>query len=115
MFLPDLATESLPSQTGRRATELVEPGERVIVLKPRDDDLFFYLPVGSGVCEEAGCLDDLWRRGSDFLGLARSGDFAVLRDEWPGVELVEVDRVEGVDLNRVERDEVVIFRVRDGQ
>jgi 4-amino-4-deoxy-L-arabinose transferase-like glycosyltransferase len=113
LFVPDLATDSIPPLAGRRASELVGPDERVVVFKPRDDDLFFYLPVDSAACENAGCLDALWRDGAQFLALTRNHDFEVLNGEWPGVDLVEIDRVEGIDLNRVERAEVVIFRVQD--
>jgi 4-amino-4-deoxy-L-arabinose transferase-like glycosyltransferase len=114
LVLPDLATDSLPARSGRRATELAAPDELVVAFKPRDDDLFFYLPVASRACDGAGCLADMWRDGTEFLGLARSADFALLQDEWRGVEQLVVDRVKGIDLNRLERDEVVLFRVVGG-
>jgi hypothetical protein len=91
----------------------VQPDERVVVFKPRDDEVFFYLPLGSGRCGGAGCLAELHRGGEAVLGLARAPDFELLRDEWPDVRLDVVDRVAGIDLNRAERAEMVLFRPRN--
>jgi 4-amino-4-deoxy-L-arabinose transferase-like glycosyltransferase len=111
-YMPVLASESLAPRAGHRASELVRPGERVVVFKPRDDEIFFYLPVGSRACGGARCLADLQRAGVAMLGLSRAADFERLRGEWPDVELDVVARVAGIDLNRAERAEAVIFRAR---
>jgi hypothetical protein len=109
-FMPALTRESLAPRAGRRASEMVRPDEHVVVFKPRDDEIFFYLPLGSGRCGGAGCLANLHRDGEAMLGLSRVPDFELLRDEWPDVDLEEVARVEGLDLSRGVRAEVVIFR-----
>ncbi len=112
-FLPEVARQSLPLQAGRRATEIAQPGEQVIVFKPRDDDLYFYLPMGSRSCGGASCLAQRHQAGEALLGLARSSAYELLQTEWSDVEYDELDRVAGIDLSRVERDEMVIFRVRE--
>ena len=110
--LPRLAGESLGPVSGRRATELVRPGETVVVFKPRDDEIFFYLPPGSEVCGGAGCMDRRLDAGSEILAVARAGDFDQLVEEWPRVVFDEAERVRGIDLGHVRRDEVVMFRIR---
>ncbi len=113
VFLPEPVRESLAFRAGRRTTEIARPDEQVVVFKPHDDDLYFYLPMGSRACAGAGCLARLHRAGEAVLGLARAGDFELLKTEWPDVILVEVDRVAGIDLGRIKRDEMVIFRIRE--
>ena len=110
--LPRLAGEALGPSAGRRATELVRPGETAVVFKPRDDEIFFYLPPGSEVCGGAGCMDRRLDAGSEILAVARAGDFDQLVKEWPGVVFDEAERVRGIDLGHVRRDEVVLFRIR---
>ena len=111
-LMPDLATESLPPRAARRTAELLQPGDRVVVFKGRDDDLFFYLPVDTRACQRLECLAAISAAGEDVLVLARSRDFEILQDEWPEASLEEVDRIGGLDLNRARRDEIVVFRVR---
>ncbi len=112
MCLPKLAVESLGPRSGRRATELLRPGESVVVFKPRDDEIFFYLPLGSEVCRGAGCMDRRMDAGSDILAVARTEDFDQLAKEWTGVVFDEAQRVHGIDLGHLRRDEVVLFRIR---
>ena len=112
VFLPELSRQSLPLLAGRRTSEIARPDDQVVVFKPHDDDLFFYLPLDSRACGGAGCLAQRHLAGESILGLSRAADFELLRNEWPDVFLDEVDRVAGIDLSRVERDEIVIFRVR---
>jgi 4-amino-4-deoxy-L-arabinose transferase-like glycosyltransferase len=111
-FMPVVTRESLAPLAGRKASELRRPGERVVVFKPRDDDLYFYLPLGARSCGGTGCLADLHQDGEAVLGLSRAREFERLRDEWRDVELEVVGRVAGLDLSRAERAEVVLFRVR---
>ena len=111
MYLPRLGAESIGPRSGRRASELLRPGETVVVFKPRDDEIFFYLPLGSEACGGAGCMDRRFEVGSDILALARVEDFDQLVTEWPGVVFDEAERVGGIDLGHVQRDEVVLFRI----
>ncbi len=112
VYLPRLGWESLAPRSGRLATGLVRPEETVVVFKPRDDEIFFYLPLGSEVCGGAGCMARLMDSSSEVLALARVGDFDLLKTEWPGGVFDEVARVSGIDLGHFKRDEVVLFRIR---
>jgi 4-amino-4-deoxy-L-arabinose transferase-like glycosyltransferase len=110
LYLPRFGAELLAPRTARRAIELRRPEERIVVFKPRDDDLYFYLPLDAATCRGAGCLDRRFRAGESVLGISRERDFELLIDEWPGVRLLAVERVDGIDVGHLRPDTLVLFR-----
>jgi 4-amino-4-deoxy-L-arabinose transferase-like glycosyltransferase len=113
LYLPELGRHTLGPLAARRALELADPGEGIVVFKPRDEEIYFYLPPGARTCRDAGCMASLWDAGTVMLGVARRDDFERLREEWRSVQLTEVDRVRGVDAGRVRWEEQVLFRMRE--
>jgi len=109
VFLPRLGPDILGPRAARRAVELREPGERIVVFERRDDDLYFYLPLDATTCRTAGCVKQSWLQ-NEFLGIAREGDFSRLRPQMPAIHLEVVERVEGVDLTHLREEAVVLFR-----
>jgi hypothetical protein len=93
--------------------ELAEPGEGIVVFKPRDEEIYFYLPPCARTCRDAGCMASLPGAGAAMLGVARRDDYERLRGEWRSVQLVEVDQVCGLDAGRIRWQEQVLFRMRD--
>jgi len=111
LYLPELGRHALGPAAARRAVELERDGERIVVFKPRDEEIFFYLPVNVRACRDAGCMAALPAAGGDWLAVARRDDLELLREEWRAAQLVEVDRVRGVDAGHARWDEQVLFRV----
>lgn len=111
VYLPALGRHSLGPLAARRATELVRPSEDIVVFKPRDEELYFYLPITVETCPTAGCMAERFGEGTAMLAIARRDDFQQLSKEWQGTELDEIDRVKGVEPGRVRWNEQVLFRV----
>ena len=111
LYLPELGRHALGPAAARRAVALERDGERIVVFKPRDEEIFFYLPVNVRACRDAGCMAALPAAGGDWLAVARRDDLELLREEWRAAQLVEVDRVRGVDAGHARWDEQVLFRV----
>jgi 4-amino-4-deoxy-L-arabinose transferase-like glycosyltransferase len=110
-FLPELGRHSLGPAAARRAVELAAPDEDIVVFKPRDEEIYFYLPIAAGTCGTAGCMAERFDAGASMLGVARLDDFDRLVEEWRGVRLIVVDRVAGVEAGRARWSEQVLFRV----
>ncbi len=113
LYLPELGRHTLGPLAARRAVELADPGEGIVVFKPRDEEIYFYLPPGARTCRDAGCMASLPHAGAAMLGVARQEDFERLREEWRRVRLQEVDRVRGVDAGHVRWEEQVLFRMHE--
>jgi len=111
VYLPELGRHSLGPAAARRAVELAGPDEEIVVFKPRDEEIYFYLPTAAGTCGTAGCMAERFDAGTSMLGVARYDDFDRLVEEWRGVRLVVVDRVAGVEAGRARWSEQVLFRV----
>jgi hypothetical protein len=111
LYLPELGQHTLGPLAARRAVELRGPGEEIVVFKPRDEEIYFYLPAGTRTCRDAGCMASLADAGAALLGVARRDDYERLRTEWRAVRLDEADRVTGVNTGRARWDEQVLFRV----
>jgi 4-amino-4-deoxy-L-arabinose transferase-like glycosyltransferase len=113
LYLPEFGRHTLGPLAARRAVELAEPGEGIVVFKPRDEEIYFYLPPCARTCRDAGCMASLPGAGAAMLGVARRDDYERLRGEWRSVQLVEVDQVCGLDAGRIRWQEQVLFRMRD--
>ncbi len=111
LYLPELGRHTLGPLAAKRAVELRAPDEEIVVFKPRDEEIYFYLPADVRTCRDAGCMASLADAGAALLGVARRDDFERLRAEWRVVRLDEADRVTGVHLGRARWDEQVLFRV----
>jgi len=109
-FVPDLGWRQLGPRTALRAVADRRPEEDLVLYHPRDDDLYFYLPLGVSTCRTPECLDGLCRRGTPFLGVARTSDLQRLDGAQTGCHLVVVDEVEGLDLAHGRWARSAIFR-----
>lgn len=112
-YLPELGRVSLGPLAAREAVELAKPEEEIVVFKPRDEEIYFYLPTGVRTCGDAACMAARFEAGELMLGVARRDDFGLLAEEWRGVRLTAIDRVAGVDVGHARWDEQVLFRIRD--
>jgi 4-amino-4-deoxy-L-arabinose transferase-like glycosyltransferase len=111
LYLPELGQHTLGPLAAKRAVELRGPDEKIVVFKPRDEEIYFYLPADVRTCRDAGCMASLADAGAALLGVARRDDFERLRAEWRAVRLDEAGRVTGVHLGRARWDEQVLFRM----
>jgi len=57
-------------------------------------------------------MAELRQAESAMLGVARRGDFDLLRKEWAGVRLEVAGRIEGLDVGHGRWQEQVLFRPR---
>ncbi len=109
-YLPRLATHLVGPRAARRALELKAPGERILVYKARDDELFFYLPLDAINCRPRQCLVEQVASGEPFLGVARLKDLERFREEFPGSPVRVVEVVRGLDLGHGRRTGMALFR-----
>lgn len=109
-FLPALAPSLVGPKTAARASAARRAGEALLVFKARDDELFFYLPLGAVSCRSPECLTERLGSGEPFLGVARAADLARFRDQHPEPPVEVVEEVAGVDLGRVGWTRGVLFR-----
>jgi hypothetical protein len=109
-FLPRLSVHFLGPQAARRALELRQPGERVLVYKARDDEVFFSLPLDILNCSSASCLAEQIETREPLLGVARELDLQGFQEEYPelGVDLLEL--VDGIDLGHGRWARAALFR-----
>jgi 4-amino-4-deoxy-L-arabinose transferase-like glycosyltransferase len=108
--LPILGNELLGPRAGQRAVGLRDADEAIVVFRARDDELFFYLPIGVENCRATECLERWIVSGRPFLGIGREDDVGRFRDDHPSSGVRIVDLVEGVDLVRARRSRIVLFR-----
>jgi 4-amino-4-deoxy-L-arabinose transferase-like glycosyltransferase len=109
-FLPALAPHFAGPAAARRAQEMQRPGERIVVYKADDDELFFYLPLDVVNCRPRSCLAELLTTGDEFLGITRVEQLERFRREHPGHRVREVDRIRGLDLVHGTWIELALFR-----
>ncbi len=109
-YLPRLATHLVGPRAARRALELQRPGERILVYKARDDELFFYLPLDVINCRPRTCLVERVSAGGEFLGIARLRDLERFREEFPESPVRLVETVRGLDLGHGRWTEMALFR-----
>jgi 4-amino-4-deoxy-L-arabinose transferase-like glycosyltransferase len=109
-YVPRFGDELLAPRAARRAVELRQPGETIVVFKPRDDDIYFYLPVEADTCRGAGCMEQLYGARGRLLAIARERDFELLIEEWPSVALRKIDQVDGIDVGHLRADRLILFR-----
>jgi hypothetical protein len=109
-YLPLLGGGMLGPVAARRVVELARADEEIIVFIRRDDDLYFYLPLGARTCWAAECLEARRRRGN-LLVIARDADYRRLLSTPRSWRPEVVERVSGIDLGHVRNAEVVLFRV----
>ena len=112
-FLPVLGRSSLGPLAARAAVELARPDQEIVIFKPRDEEIYFYLPTEVRTCGDAACMAARFEAGTPMLGVARRDDFELLAEEWRGVRLTAIERVTGVDVGHARWDEQVLFRIRD--
>ncbi len=108
--MPRLGRELVGPRAARRALEVRRPGERLVVYKARDDELFFYLPLETRNVRPRAEMAELLRSGEPLLGLARATDLERLLRWREGLAVAEVERVRGVDLGHGRWTEIVLFR-----
>jgi hypothetical protein len=77
------------------------------VVRARDDELFFYLPLEVSVCREPACIETFARSRGGFIGLSRAEDLPMVGEALGEMQIV--DEVEGLDLDG-RRARAVLFR-----
>ncbi len=110
VYAPDLGWRQLGPRTALRTVAERRPEEDLVLYHPRDDELYFYLPLGVSTCRTPACLDGWCRRGAPFLGVARTSDLRRLEGAQTGCRLVVVGEVEGLDLAHGRWARTAIFR-----
>ncbi len=96
-FLPSLGELGLGRRSAAALLAAAAPGDRLVVVRMRDDEILFDLPLDTEVwrgtrCPEAGPAAG----GGVFVG--RDADLDVLDSVCPGLDLERVARVRGLDL-----------------
>ncbi len=109
-FLPRLGADLVGPRGARRALEIREPGERIVIYKAKDDNLFFYLPLDSINCRPVACLAHEIESGRGFLGVARLADLEKFEKEDPHLPVRIVDTVRGIDLGHGRWVKMALFR-----
>ncbi|NOZ80021.1 MAG: glycosyltransferase family 39 protein [Acidobacteria bacterium] len=109
-FLPQLGSRLVGPRGARRALEIRQPAERIVIYKARDDDLFFYLPLDAVNCRPMECLEREIRSGTGFLGVARLDDLETFEGEHSGLHVKIVSTVTGIDLGHGRWAKIALFR-----
>ncbi len=109
-FLPQLGATLVGPRGAHRALEVRKAGERIVIYKARDDNLFFYLPLDAVNCRPRECLEQQIRSGTDFLGVTRLADLEKFERKNPGLPVRIVDTVNGVDLGHGHWTKIALFR-----
>ncbi|NOZ95099.1 MAG: phospholipid carrier-dependent glycosyltransferase [Acidobacteria bacterium] len=109
-YLPILGTELVGPRAVRRLDEIRRPGERIVIYKARDDELFFYLPLDAINCRPKECLAAEIASGRPFLGVARLKDLKKFEKLHPGLPVKVAETVRGLDLGHGRWTEMALFR-----
>jgi len=99
-LLPAVVPFTAAYRTASRALAERGPGDTLVVLRPRDDEIFFQLPLDTPVCRSWRCFERVASLEPPVLGIARLDDFEHYRDTPEGADLLKVAIVEGVDPGR---------------
>lgn len=109
-FLPGLGWRQLGPRSARRVVAERGDGETIVLYRPRDDELYFYLPLDVVTCRSSECLMDWCRGGAPFLGLARAEELERFQAEHRECRLAVPGVLEGLDLAHGKWARSVLFR-----
>jgi hypothetical protein len=87
-----------------------QEGEGVVVVKTRDDELFFYLPVDTVCCRSYDCLAKHLTDDRSFVGVARMGDLERFEERHPELRLEVEETIRGLDLGHGRWTTIALFR-----
>ncbi len=108
--LPRIAPATISSRTAAALLDNRDEDETVAVLHPRDDEIFFLLPLDAEAVRSDDELAGRLVAGEPVLAAARAERLESFRDAHPEVGVEVVARVRGIDLGRGEWAESAVFR-----
>lgn len=114
VVLPRVAPRTVASRLAEAALDARRAGEPLLLLHPRDDEVFFLLPLDAEAVRSAGALAARLEEGGPALVAARTGDLERVARELPGLRMEVVSEVRGVDPGRGEWATAAIARIGGG-
>jgi len=113
-MLPSMAPRLLPKLLADETAIERRPGEALVVLHLRDDELLFELPLDAEVVRDDVVLADRLRAGAPTLIVARTGDAETFQEQRGLPPLEQAAVVCGIELGRLQESEAVLLRGGEG-